>query len=133
MSYIVPGKLPTSCCGCHMFVHEEHDLYCTANHYAGYCKELGKFINEDTFVNEMHPDCPLIEIQPHVRLIDANAHILKIRKWYCEDCSRRKGIKNGKMQFCYEIGGVVCRACEIEDMLNALEDAPTVIESEGET
>jgi hypothetical protein len=77
--------------------------------------------------------CEVEEIKaPHGRLIDADAHILEIRKQYCKDCSRRKGIKNGKMKFLYEIGGVVCRACEIEDMLNELDEAPTVIEAEGE-
>ncbi len=61
------------------------------------------------------------------RLIDADAFIREIRKRYCEDCARRKGIKNGKMRFCYEIGGVPCRACDIEDVLDALDDyAPTV-------
>lgn len=61
------------------------------------------------------------------RLIDADAFICETRKRYCEDCARRKGIKNGKMRFCYEIGGVPCRACDIEDVLDALDDyAPTV-------
>lgn len=71
MSYIVPSKFPTSCCGCHMFKQEEHDLWCVANHYAGYCRVLSKYIDENKFVNERHPDCPLIEVHtPHGRLID---------------------------------------------------------------
>ena len=61
-----------------------------------------------------------------MRAIDADAFVRKIRKQYCEDCVRRKGIKNGKMQYLYEIGGVPCRACEIEDMLNEVEDAPPI-------
>ena len=61
-----------------------------------------------------------------MRAIDADAFVRKIRKQYCEDCVRRKGIKNGKMQYLYEIGGVPCRACEIEDMLNEVEDVPTI-------
>ena len=61
------------------------------------------------------------------RLIDVDAFICEIRKIYCERCDRRKGFKNGKMRFCYEIGGVPCRACDIEDMLDALDDfVPTV-------
>ena len=67
------------------------------------------------------------ERDDRMRLIDADAFIHEIRKTYCEDCARRKGIKNGKMRFCYEIGGVPCRACDIEDVLDALDDyAPTV-------
>ena len=61
-----------------------------------------------------------------MRAIDADAFVRKIRKQYCEDCVRRKGIKNGKMQYLYETGGVPCRACEIEDMLNEVEDAPPI-------
>ena len=72
MSYIVPSKFPTSCCGCHMFKQEEHDLWCVANHYAGYCRVLSKYIDENKFVIERHPNCPLIEVPPHGRLIDAD-------------------------------------------------------------
>jgi hypothetical protein len=57
-----------------MFKQEEHDLWCVANHYAGYCRVLSKYIDENKFVIERHPDCPLIEIPtPHGRLIDADA------------------------------------------------------------
>ena len=110
---------------------------CAWSYYVGngraMCKIVSKTVKTDIMIKRRADFCPLAEIPtPHGRLVDADAHILKIRKQYCEDCSRRKGIKNGKMQFCYEIGGVVCRACEIEDMLNALDDAPTVIEAKGE-
>lgn len=64
------------------------------------------------------------------RLIDADAFIREIRKRYCEDCARRKGIKNGKMRFCYEIGGVPCRACDIEDVLDALDDYTPTLQPE---
>ena len=64
------------------------------------------------------------------RLIDVDAFIREIRKIYCEDCARRKGIKNGKMRFCYEIGGVPCRACDIEDVLDALDDYTPTIQPE---
>ena len=46
------------------------------------------------------------------------------RKLLCEDCDRRKGMKNGKMRFCYEIGGAPCRACAVDDMLTYVEDFP---------
>ena len=71
MRYIVPGKFPTSCSGCHLFNLDDRDLWCIANHYAGYCRELSKYIDEDKFVKERHPDCPLISIPtPHGRLGD---------------------------------------------------------------
>ena len=124
MSYIVPKEIPKNCFACPCG-------YETEGAFRDECSVLAREYEKDADL--ARPNwCPLIEVPPHGRLVDADAHILKIRKQYCEDCSRRKGIKNGKMQFCYEIGGVVCRACEIEDMLNALDDAPAVIEAKGE-
>ena len=46
----------------------------------------------------------------------------KIRKQYCDDCELRKRLNNGKMQIVYEIGGVVCRACKVEDIIALIED-----------
>lgn len=51
--------------------------------------------------------------------------IAEKRRQYCEDCNRRKGMKNGKLRFCYDIGEAPCRACEIDDMLNDVEDFPS--------
>lgn len=56
--------------------------------------------------------------------IEREAFIEAKRKQYCADCDRRKGMKNGKMRFCYEIGDAPCRACDIDDMLNYVEDFP---------
>lgn len=43
------------------------------------------------------------------------------RHLYCDNCARRK---NGKGKFVYEIGDAPCRACEIGDVLDAVEDFP---------
>ena len=62
-------------------------------------------------------------------MIDADATIKYLREFRCKDCDRRKGIKNGKMRFCYEIGGVPCRACDIGDSIDYFLDediSPTV-------
>lgn len=74
--------------------------------------------------------CPLIELPPHGRLIDADAFLAEQRHLYCENCARRKGIKNGKMKFVYDIGDAPCRACGYGDVLDDLDDAPTIIEAE---
>ena len=60
------------------------------------------------------------------RLIDADALLKDITKRYCENCDRRKGIKNGVIKTLYEIGEAPCRACAIDDMKGELDDAPTV-------
>ena len=76
-------------------------------------------------------DCPLIEVPtPHGRLIDADALDADTTKRYCEDCDRRKGMKNGKYKTLYAIGDVPCRACSIGDMMDEIANAPTIIESE---
>lgn len=77
MSVLIKGaKLPKSCFGCHLFKLDDRDLWCIANHYAGCCRVLSKYIDENKFVNERHPDCPLIEVKtPHGRLIDADKFV----------------------------------------------------------
>lgn len=56
--------------------------------------------------------------------IEREAFIDAKRKQYCGDCDRRKGMKNGKVRFCYDIGEAPCRACSVDDMLNDVEDFP---------
>lgn len=63
----------------------------------------------------VHSDaCPLVEVPPHGRLGDLDALAEHIRNVYCKDCKRSK---------------VMCKACEYGDMLDEIEDAPTVIEA----
>lgn len=59
------------------------------------------------------------------KYIDCDAFIAEKRMHYCAACKRRQGMKNGKMQFCYEIGDAPCRACDVADMLDYIEDFPT--------
>ena len=64
-----------------------------------------------------------------MRLIDADATIKYLREFRCKDCDRRKGMKNGKICFCYEIGEAPCRACDIGDTVDYFLDediSPTV-------
>lgn len=56
--------------------------------------------------------------------IDREAFLEQKRTQYCNDCVRRKGMKNGKYKTLYEIGEAPCRACEIDDVLNDVEDFP---------
>lgn len=61
-----------------------------------------------------------------MRLIDADALIQDAMERYCKDCERRKGIKNGKLKIVYSIGDAPCRACGTGDMIDELENAPTI-------
>jgi hypothetical protein len=58
------------------------------------------------------------------KYIDADEFVKIKREWYCEQCLKRKGMKRGKLQFVYEIGGAPCRACDVDDMISDIEDFP---------
>ena len=64
-----------------------------------------------------------------MRLIDADATIKYLREFRCKECDKRKGMKNGKIRFCYEIGEAPCRACDIGDTIDYFLDediSPTI-------
>ena len=119
MSVIVKGmEMPKSCFGCHLFKLDDRDLWCIANHYAGCCRVLSKYIDENKFVNERHPDCPLIEVPPHGRLGDLDA-------LYGE-------ISNGNKAYNGIEGydGKYPNIGNVDDCLDAIKYADTVIEAE---
>lgn len=63
MSILIPGKMPPSCegCPCAYYTEGVHHDYCQA---VGYDSKLP---------DEGRPDwCPIIELPPHGRLIDAD-------------------------------------------------------------
>lgn len=72
----------------------------------------------------------IIPLPDHGDLIDRDAFIKVNREYLCKDCERRKGVKNGRKRTLYEIGGVPCRACGVEDMFEYLDDAPVLIPAE---
>lgn len=64
-----------------------------------------------------------------MRMIDADEVVKYLREFRCADCDRRKGMKNGKVRFCYEIGDAPCHACDIGDTIEYFLDediAPTI-------
>lgn len=63
--------------------------------------------------------CPLVEVKPHGRCIDADFAIAQ-EKNYCKDCDNWNGIR--------------CKTCEHDWIMMILDDAPTVLDAtEGET
>lgn len=58
--------------------------------------------------------------------IEREAFITRQRELYCQNCDRRRGMKDGKLtkRFVYPIGGAPCRACDVDDMINSVEDYP---------
>lgn len=61
--------------------------------------------------------CPLVEIPPHGELIDKGTLMESTKETYCTPCPH-----DGDYNY--------CKACLIDDALDAIEDVPTVIESE---
>lgn len=60
-----------------------------------------------------------------MRAIDADAFADTLYERYCEDCDKRKGMKNGKMRTIYAVGDAPCRACGIDDIICELDEAPS--------
>lgn len=54
--------------------------------------------------------------------ISREAFLEQYRSLYCSDCDGRK---NEKGKLVYEIGDAPCRACDIGNMLDAVEDFPS--------
>ena len=75
---------------------------------------LVDFARTDTF--PIREDYPHIEIpDKHGRLIDADELVGNINDTYCEECPKTKPI--------------MCKACEYEDIMDDIENAPTVLEA----
>ena len=83
--YIKGMKMPSSCDEC----NANYDCYCCSliSGDDGHFFRNGKF---DTSLNRL-PHCPLVEVQPHGRLIDADALMKKgiplsfsVQKWVDE-------------------------------------------------
>ena len=126
MSVLIKGMTMPKCCEDCPLGEESDSLYYS-------CYPQGWDYIHDSKSGRM-PNCPLIEVPKHGRLIDADAFVEEKQEWYCkQNCGRRKGIKNGKECFIYKIGEAPCRACEIDDLISAVDDAPTIIEKEDGT
>jgi len=113
--YIKNMEMPKNCFDCMFHWHGDGTTYCLAQskmHDLHHIKWQCKGYEEQMKYRE--PTCPLISVPPHGRLIDGDA--LKAEGW--ELVKMESEIYNGKQRM-YQVG--------IE-----LDDAPTVIESEGE-
>lgn len=78
MSVLIKGmKMPTSCANCRF-------------EGCGYCFATGEqILHVGEQRDDVHPDCPLIKLPPHGRLIDADA--LRDKGWYLMRTNIYKG------------------------------------------
>ena len=76
MSVLIKGmEMPTCCCVCPCF----NDEYC-------YCQAADKDLGS-VLIDRRHPDCPLIEVPLHGRLIDADELIEDLER-QCKEVFR---------------------------------------------
>ena len=101
MSILIKGmKMPENC------------LMCQFHGFGGYknesivCSLTGR--SEGQLLNV--PNCPLVEIPPHGRLVDADA----LKATFCAECNHT----------------ITCEDCDIDYHIGRL--APTIIEAEEE-
>lgn len=121
MSVLIKGiTVPKDCPMCPM-AH-----YDTLNHFRGCEVVPGKrhAINDPNYANtSIRPDwCPLIELPPHGRLIDADALMETFRE------RKRPTLSDGEDGSKERV-----RYLDFISTLQAIKDAPTIIETEEES
>ena len=94
-------EMPSSCGGCKLVQRYR---------YSDECQYLHKNIAH----NGRLKGCPLVELPSHGRIGDLDALAEYIKNIYCKNCKRSK---------------VMCKACEYGDMIDEIDNAPTVLEA----
>ena len=108
MSVLIKGmEMPTSCYDCNCFIRDSDG--------SDYCCLLMQDIEDN---NKRDDDCPLVEIPPHGRLIDADA----LRLLYDFNGYKPTGDMTEE-----EFDRLMCRLPVIRANID---DAPTIIEAE---
>lgn len=97
MSYIVPRKKPKRCSECQFMLKGTFD--CRMN------KESYKYIS----IDKQYANCPLIELPPHERMIDADALMTEFMDSDLDHLQRD----------------------DWREVIQIVADAPTIIEAEG--
>ena len=111
MSYIIPIEKPKRCGLCPCF-HAEHPMRCQAVKAHKDKRIIAPYGAPIPYW------CQLIELPPHGRLIDADEPMTKISTMMQEPDYQHEGEN-------WMVGLIMAR--------DALDEAPTVIEAEGET
>lgn len=124
--YIKNMELPKSCDVC-PFMKTNDSLSCEDYRYM-YCDfpNIGEFVTD--YIASRHADCPLVEVKPHGRLIDADA--LSNDLMYDVELNSAAlnslEIANKKEREQLELD----RDCK-QNCARYVDDAPTVLEAEG--
>ncbi len=107
MRVLVRGMdLPKSCGVCHLRKSNENRVWCSV---------VGEYICFDTEFEGRKANCPLVEIPPHGRLIDADAFDERVRV--------AGGMSEEELTEDFKDG--------VQTVLYMLSKQPTIIEAEG--
>lgn len=100
-------KLPKSCDECWMTYEGDSDNCPVVN------ESVVKYMVEE----KRHPSCPLVEVRPYGRMIDADNLINDFKKYMCGKC------------YVTNRAGVACEDCFYRDIEKTIAIAPTVLEA----
>ena len=125
MSVLIRGmEMPKSCSECGQFRWNNYlqSDVCRITEALG---GDGIFHSEDEGIENRAAWCPLVPVPPHGRLIDADALMKEMDK------QENAMFEHGReFTFSFKSGGDICTAWYNVEMM--VEDAPTIIEKEGE-
>ncbi len=112
MSILIKGMdMPTRCCDCPVCGHDYQ-----------FCRLAEKDFDEFDCVKSRADWCPLVELQPHGSLIDADAltNVIEDITWYHQNKNKDmvEGANSDEEQAWHRE----------QDIYAAIEDAPTIIE-----
>ena len=100
MSILIRGmEMPKACWECPLKVHLYQQLWCTPSN---------KVINREDNT-EREPDCPLVEVPPHGRLVDGDVLMTEVMDSDLDHLQRD----------------------DWKEVIQIVADAPTIIEAEG--
>ncbi len=118
MSVLIKMVMPKACWECPLKVHLFQQLWCIPSN---------KVIDRDDNTKR-EPDCPLIEVPPHGRLIDADAFAANLK-----DISVRQGYKNTLIDEYLTVDDVFDSIIDelTGKAIYGFEYNPTIIEAEG--
>ena len=116
--YIPNEPMPKNCAFCPV---EHYDCPLLGEDEKGWGIDVTAYFDG----NERHPDCPLVEVKPHGRLIDADALLAKF------EVDESSCDAHGQdFTFSFIRGEAYCTEWYYPQQ--RLMDAPTIIESDGE-
>jgi len=125
MSILIKGmEMPKSCDECRFFDwHKGMGNFCNIDESIKYKAHFGK---DFEVMMEKIGDCPLIEVPPHGRLIDADALTGQMERnlWAIEDKAEKELGFDETLRRGMQYGHAVC--------LDAVNATPTIIEAEDD-